>query len=88
MINYVGSGSISRRAAYFDESSYGTVSVGNVQCSGSESQLQNCSLTQSPGSACTHSKDAGVTCVGKVLCVSGLKLGNNVLIFSDSLSEW
>ena len=88
MINFCGLGSISRRAAYFDESSYGPVSVGTVQCSGLETRLQNCTLTRSPGSTCTHSRDAGVTCVGKALCVSALKLGNTVPIFVDSLSEW
>ena len=88
MIIFGWLGSISRGAAYFDESSYGPVSVGNVQCSGLETRLQNCSLTRSPGSTCTHSRDAGVTCVGKVLCASGSKLVNTVPIFVDSLSEW
>ena len=59
------SGSVSRRAAYFGSSSYGPVSIGSIQCSGSETRLQDCGLSQSPGSACTHSQDAGVTCVGK-----------------------
>ena len=58
-------GSVSRRGAYFEESSYGPVSISNIQCTGSESRLQDCSLSQSPSSACTHSQDAGVTCVGK-----------------------
>ena len=64
--NYVYTiGSVARRAAYFGSSSYGPVSVGNTQCSGSETRLQDCGLSQTPGSACTHSQDAGVTCVGK-----------------------
>ena len=58
-------GSVSRRAAYFGESSYGPVSIANVQCSGSETRLQNCGLSQTPSSTCTHSRDAGITCVGK-----------------------
>ena len=60
-------GSVARRGAYFGSSSYGPVSVGNTQCSGSETRLQDCDLSQTPGSACTHSQDAGVTCVGKRL---------------------
>ena len=58
-------GSVSRRAAYFGSSSYGPVSIGSIQCSGSETRLQDCGLSQTPGSACTHSRDAGITCVGK-----------------------
>ena len=58
-------GSVSRTAAYFGSSSYGPVSIGSIQCSGSETRLQDCGLSQTPGSACTHSRDAGITCVGK-----------------------
>ena len=58
-------GSVSRTTAYFGSSSYGPVSIGSIQCSGSETRLQDCGLSQSPSSACTHSQDAGVTCVGK-----------------------
>ena len=62
---YFLTGSVSQRGAYFEESSYGPVSISNIQCNGSESRLQDCSLSQSPSSACTHSRDAGVMCVGK-----------------------
>ena len=58
-------GSVSQSAAYFGSSSYGPVSIGSIQCSGSETRLQDCGLSQTPGSSCTHSQDAGVTCVGK-----------------------
>ena len=62
-------GSVSRRAAYFGSSSYGPVSIGSIQCSGSETRLQDCGLSQTPGSSCTHSQDAGVTCVGKCTAI-------------------
>ena len=64
----INSGSVSQRSAYFGGSSYGPVSVGNVQCTGSETRLRDCGLTQTPSSACTHSQDAGVVCMGKWLC--------------------
>ena len=67
---YLQIGSVSRTAAYFGSSSYGPVSIGSIQCSGSETLLQGCSLSQTPGSACTHSRDAGVTCVGKRLVLA------------------
>ena len=62
---YLQLGSVARGAAYFGSSSYGPVSIGSIQCSGSETRLQDCNLSQTPGSACTHSRDAGIMCVGK-----------------------
>ena len=66
-LHYYYPGSVARRGAYYGSSSYGPISIGNTQCSGSETRLQDCGLSQTPGSACTHSQDAGVTCVGKRL---------------------
>ncbi len=58
-------GAVARGTAYYGSSTYGPVSIGSIQCSGSETRLQDCGVSQTPGSACTHSRDAGVMCVGK-----------------------
>ena len=86
-------GAVARRAAYFGSSSYGPVSIGSIQCSGSETRLQDCGLSQTPGSACTHSQDAGVMCVGKrdiVACYSKCKLTSDISVIINfaSLCKW
>ena len=78
-------GSVARGAAYFGSSSYGLVNIGSVQCSGSETRLRYCSLSQTPGSACNHSRDAGVTCVGKRLVQIMVRLG--IIIIDDFLTD-
>ena len=60
-------GSVAHGAAYFGSNSYVPVIIGSVHCSGAEFQLQFCNLSQTPGSSCNHSRNAGVTCVGKWL---------------------
>ena len=57
-------GSVSRRSAYFDEG-FGPVQFTSVQCDGTETRLQDCAYTTE--NTCTHSTDAGVTCVGRSL---------------------
>ena len=87
-------GSVARRAAYFGSSSYGPVSIGSIQCSGSDTRLQDCGLSQTPSSSCTHSQDAGVTCVGKHFCLNkDLKLAlcylyTVFLLHIYSLRKW
>ena len=59
-------GSVSRRSAYFDEG-FGPVQFTGFQCSGTETRLQDCTYTTV--NSCTHSSDAGVTCVGELIAV-------------------
>ena len=46
----------------------GPVHIQNVQCSGNESRLEDCSNMTS---SCSHNYDAGVSCLGKLatLCI-------------------
>ena len=55
-------GSVSTSSASFGQGG-GPVHVSNIQCNGTETQLQACaySLTNN----CTHSSDAGIMCIGK-----------------------
>ena len=55
-------GSVARRSAYFDEG-FGPVQYTSVQCNGTETRIQDCPYTIE--NSCTHSADAGVTCVGE-----------------------
>ena len=57
------SGSVARRSAYFDEG-FGPVQFTSFQCNGTETRLQDCPYTIQ--NTCTHSTDAGVTCVGEL----------------------
>ena len=57
-------GTVSRRSAYFDEG-FGPVQFTTFQCTGTETRLQDCTYTQQ--NSCTHSSDAGVTCVGGLM---------------------
>lgn len=52
---------IARAFAYFGQGS-GPIQIDNVLCTGVESELRNCSYSQS--NACGHSADVGVTCNG------------------------
>ena len=55
-------GSVARRSAYFDEG-FGPVQFTSFQCNGTETRIQDCPYTIE--NSCTHSADAGVTCVGE-----------------------
>ena len=52
---------IARVSAYFGQGS-GPIQIDGVQCSGTESELRNCSYSQT--NKCGHSADVGVTCNG------------------------
>ena len=56
-------GSVARRSAYFDEG-FGPVQFTSFQCNGTETRLRDCPYTTQ--NSCTHSADAGVTCVGEL----------------------
>ena len=53
---------IARQSAYFGQGS-GLVHIDSVQCTGLESELQNCTYSQTTN--CGHSQDVGVTCNSK-----------------------
>ena len=55
-------GSVARRSAYFSQG-FGPVQVTSFLCDGTETRLQDCPYTTQ--NSCTHSADAGATCVGK-----------------------
>ncbi len=54
------------REAHFGQGS-GSILMGNVECSGSETALKDCS---SQRFSCNHNEDAGVVCSGKLLQTS------------------
>ena len=54
-------GAIARSFAYFGQGS-GPIQIDNVQCSGSEARLLDCSHLTIDN--CIHAEDAGVTCSG------------------------
>lgn len=60
-LGYVETGAIARSSAFFGQG-VGPIHLDNVQCSGSELFLDNC--TKSTIHNCIHAEDAGVTCGG------------------------
>ena len=40
----------------------GRISLSNVQCSGNETELLNCTISSGGVNPCTHAQDAGVRC--------------------------
>ena len=54
-------GAIARDGALFGEGS-GPIVLDNVQCSGSESMILDCTANDIGVHNCDHSEDAGVTC--------------------------
>ena len=59
--NYYFLGSVAVRGASFGEG-IGRIWLDNVQCTGSERQLRNCSMDSGGINSCTHAQDAGVRC--------------------------
>ena len=55
-------GATGQSFAHFGQGT-GPIQLDNVQCSGTETQLQDCSLIRTHN--CAHYEDAGVTCVGQ-----------------------
>ncbi|KAK3520148.1 hypothetical protein QTP70_016255 [Hemibagrus guttatus] len=53
------------QSAYFGQGS-GPIFLNNVQCSGSESNITQCSYSGFGSHNCNHSKDVGVTCSGNI----------------------
>ena len=59
----------------------GPVFLSNIQCIGSEESLLECGNTMLVGDYCTHERDVGVRCEGKVMykSVHTNDLFNNIL---------
>ena len=57
---YPFTGAVARSRAYFGQGD-GLIQIDNVMCSGSETQLQDCTLLRTHN--CAHSEDAGVECI-------------------------
>ena len=64
-------GVVALRAASFGEGT-GRIWLDNVQCSGNERQLRNCTTNTSFGvNSCSHAQDAGVRCrIGTIFSYS------------------
>ena len=64
---YIMHASIARgiptRGAYFGEGS-GPIHLSNAQCTNTDTRLLNCVIDKTGVNGCTHSKDAGVICLG------------------------
>ena len=58
---FIHVGAIARNGALFGEGS-GPIVLDNVQCSGSESMILDCTANDIGVHNCDHSEDAGVTC--------------------------
>ncbi|KAG7491250.1 hypothetical protein MATL_G00001040 [Megalops atlanticus] len=56
-----GSAKEAKEDAYFGQ---GTGEIWNIQCSGSEGSIEECSQNRVVGNGCYHSEDAGVVCSG------------------------
>ena len=54
-------GATGQSFAHFGQGT-GPIQLDNVQCTGTETQLRDCSLIRTHN--CAHYEDAGVTCVG------------------------
>ena len=47
----------------------GRIWLDNVQCTGNETELTNCTASFSGANSCTHAQDAGVRCqAGQLMC--------------------
>ena len=67
-------GAVARSRAYFGQGD-GPIQIDNVQCTGTESRLQDCPLLRTHN--CAHSEDAGVECISKLpfgICTASVEL--------------
>ena len=51
--------------AQFGEGS-GTIQIRNLTCTGTETDIRNCSFNTDANTECTHSRDAGVRCLRNI----------------------
>ena len=59
------SGSVALSGASFGEGT-GRIWLNNVQCTGSERQLRNCTVSSNGINSCTHMQDAGLRCLSGI----------------------
>ena len=57
---------IPTRRAYFGEGS-GPIHLSRAQCRNSDTRLTDCNINKTGINGCTHSEDAGVICIGKIV---------------------
>ncbi|XP_058272779.1 deleted in malignant brain tumors 1 protein-like [Hemibagrus wyckioides] len=65
-----GKAVIAHQSAHFGQGS-GPIWLNNVQCSGSESNITQCSHSGFGSHGCSHGEDAGVTCSGNMRLIGG-----------------
>ncbi len=59
-------GSVALSGGSFGEGT-GRIWLDNVQCTGNERQLMNCTSSSSGVNSCTHAQDAGVRCASGMM---------------------
>ncbi|KAI4876034.1 hypothetical protein NFI96_008929, partial [Prochilodus magdalenae] len=69
-------------AAYFGPGS-GPIWMDDVNCTGSETTLKNCTFTGWDESYCGHEEDAGVICSGGVRLIGGARCSGRVEVLHD-----
>ena len=60
------------KRAYFGSFEYHPIHLDNVQCTGSEENITQCSYVTSTAINCDHSEDAGVICGGAYMYIYNL----------------
>ena len=55
------------KRAYFGSFEFHPIHLDNVQCTGSEENITQCSYVTSTAINCDHSEDAGVICGGEYI---------------------
>ncbi|XP_047656907.1 deleted in malignant brain tumors 1 protein-like isoform X4 [Tachysurus fulvidraco] len=73
-----------RHSAHFGQGS-GKIWLNNVQCSGNESTIKQCSHSRFGVNNCNHGEDAGVTCSDNVRLTGGYKFcsGRVEILYND-----
>ena len=56
------------KRAHFGSFEFHPIHLDNVQCTGSEENITQCSYATSTAINCDHSEDAGVICGSKYIC--------------------
>ncbi|KAG7491251.1 hypothetical protein MATL_G00001120 [Megalops atlanticus] len=69
-----GSAKEAKGDGYFGQ---GTGEIWNIQCSGSEGSIEECSQNRTVGNRCRHSQDAGVVCSDRDECTDTSVCGPN-----------
>ena len=65
--NYYHVDAVAVKRAYFGSFEFHPIHLDNVQCTGSEENITQCSYITSTAINCDHSEDAGVICGGECI---------------------